>query len=65
MIRCVLGLAMLVLVTACGVKGDLERPQPLWNREEAIRRQCREQIERNQPVDARCSQYQTGVPAPQ
>lgn len=65
MIRCALGLAMLTLVSACGIKGDLERPEPQWNREAAIRRECQRQIENNEQVDARCSQYQTGVPTPQ
>lgn len=61
MSRVVLGLVALTLLSACGVKGGLDRPDPLWNREEAIRRECAEQAARNQPQDARCAQYQTGV----
>lgn len=65
MIRCLLGLAMLTLVSACGIKGDLDRPDPLWSSDDAIRRECERQMQNNEPVDARCGQYQTGVPAPQ
>lgn len=59
--RVLLGLAALTMLSACGIKGDLERPDPLWNSEEAIRRECQEQAERNQPQDPRCAQYQTGA----
>lgn len=61
MSRMVLGFVALTLLSACGIKGDLERPDPLWNSEEAIRRECAEQAERNERQDARCAQYQTGV----
>ena len=57
----VLALAALTLVSACGVKGDLERPDPLWNSEAAIRRECERKIANNEPLDARCAQYQTGA----
>jgi len=61
MSRIILGLVALTLLSACGIKGDLDRPDPLWNREEAIRRECAEQAARNQPQDARCAALQTGV----
>jgi hypothetical protein len=61
MSRIVLGLVALGLLSACGIKGDLERPDPLWNREDAIRRECAAAAERNEPQDPRCAQYQTGV----
>jgi len=61
MSRIVLALTALTLLSACGIKGDLERPEPLWNREEAIRRECAEQARRNQPQDARCAAQQTGA----
>jgi hypothetical protein len=61
MSRLMLGLAALTLLSACGVKGGLDRPDPLWNSEEAIRAECAEQIENNETPDARCAQYQTGV----
>jgi hypothetical protein len=61
MSRTVLGLAALVLLSACGIKGDLERPDPLWNSEDAIRRECLRQLENNEPQDARCAEYQTGA----
>jgi predicted small lipoprotein YifL len=56
-----LGLIALALVSACGVKGDLERPDPLWNSEDAIRRECQRQAENNEPQDPRCAQYQSGA----
>jgi hypothetical protein len=61
MSRLLLGLAALTLISACGVKSDLDRPDPLWNSEEAIRRECQRQLENNEPQDARCAQYQTGA----
>ncbi|MBL8544674.1 MAG: lipoprotein [Hyphomonadaceae bacterium] len=61
MSRFVLALAALTLVSACGIKGDLERPDPLWNSEAAIRRECQRQLENNEPQDARCARYQTGA----
>jgi predicted small lipoprotein YifL len=65
MTRLVLGLAALMLASACGIKGDLERPDPLWNSDEAIRRECARQIENNEAPDPRCAQYQSGAPAQQ
>ncbi len=65
MSRALLALAALTLAPACGIKGYLDRPDPLWNSEEAIRRECERQLENNEPQDARCAQYQTGAqPAP-
>ncbi|MEZ5960422.1 MAG: lipoprotein [Hyphomonadaceae bacterium] len=61
MSRVVLGLVALTLLSACGIKGDLARPDPLWNHEEAIRRECAEQAARNQPEDPRCAALRTGV----
>lgn len=61
MSRLMLALAALTMVSACGIRGDLARPDPLWNSEEAIRRECQRQIENNQPLDPRCQQYQSGV----
>lgn len=61
MSRVVLGLVALTLLSACGIKGGLERPDPLWNSEDAIRRECQRQIENNEEPDARCTRYQTGV----
>jgi predicted small lipoprotein YifL len=61
MSRVILSLAVLTLLSACGIKGDLERPDPLWNSEDAIRRECERQAENNEPLDSRCAQYQTGV----
>ncbi|MGE0741236.1 MAG: lipoprotein [Hyphomonadaceae bacterium] len=63
--RLMLGLALATLLSACGIKGDLERPDPLWNREDAIRAECERAIERNEPQDPRCAQYRTGAQPPQ
>lgn len=64
MSRVVLGLLALSLLGACGIKGDLERPGPMWNSEEAIRRECQRQIDNNEDLDPRCAQYQTGAQTP-
>jgi predicted small lipoprotein YifL len=71
MMRLAVGLAALVLVSACGIKGDLERPDPMWNAPAAIRHDCRRQREYNethpghqQPLDPRCTQNDGAQPAP-
>jgi hypothetical protein len=56
-----LALAAATLTSACGIQGDLARPDPMWDREEAIRRECQRQAENNEPQDARCAQHQSGV----
>lgn len=61
MSRAMLALVALTLVSACGIKGDLDRPDPLWNSDDAIRRECQQQVENNERPDARCAQYQTGA----
>lgn len=58
----VLGLVALSLLSGCGIKGNLDRPDPLWNSEEAIRADCEEDIANNREPDARCERYQTAVP---
>ena len=69
--RFVLCLAALTLLTACGVKGDLERPNPMWNAPAAIRHDCRRQREYNEthpghqvPLDRRCTPEDGQPPAP-
>ncbi len=61
MTRQTLALAALTLLSACGIQGDLERPDPLWNREEALRRECARQAAENRPQDPRCAELQTGA----
>lgn len=56
-----LALASATFASACGIQGDLARPDPLWNREEAIRRECQRQAENNEPQDPRCAEYQSGA----
>ncbi len=62
MSRMVLGLIGLTLLAACGIKGDLDRPDPMWNSEDAIRRECERQMENNEDLDPRCARYETGRP---
>jgi predicted small lipoprotein YifL len=59
--KILLGFAALAMLSACGVKGDLERPDPLWGSADAIRRECQRQAENNEPQDPRCQQYQSGA----
>lgn len=61
MSRVILGLLALTMLSACGVKGDLARPDPMWNSDDAIRRECQRQVENNEEPDARCAQYQTSA----
>lgn len=61
MSRILLAMTALTLLSACGIRGDLERPDPMWNREEALRRECQRQAENNEPQDSRCAQYETGA----
>jgi predicted small lipoprotein YifL len=75
MIRLFVGLAALALVTGCGIKGDLTRPDPMWNAPGAIRGECRREAAHNardpqHPVriDRRCQpaadQTQTQTQSP-
>jgi predicted small lipoprotein YifL len=61
MSRVILGFLALTMLSACGVKGDLARPDPMWNSDDAIRRECQRQVENNEEPDARCAQYQTSA----
>ena len=61
MSRVIMGLLALTMLSACGVKGDLARPDPMWNSDDAIRRECQRQVENNEEPDARCAQYQTSA----
>jgi predicted small lipoprotein YifL len=64
MSRLLLALAALTVLSACGIKGDLDRPDPMWNSADAIRRECERQRDNNEEQDARCAQYQTGATTP-
>jgi hypothetical protein len=77
MSRLVLGFAALALVSACGIKSGLERPNPMWNAESAIEHECRRERAYNadhpahpHPLDSRCGQspanaQEAGPPPPQ
>jgi hypothetical protein len=56
MSRLLLGFAALTLLTACGVQGQLERPDPLWNKERAIEVECRRERTHREHLDDRCRQ---------
>ena len=63
MIRLFLGFAALALVSACGIKNGLERPDPLWNGQSAIEHECARERAYNadhpahpQALDRRCGQ---------
>lgn len=67
MMRLVVGAPMaflaLTLLAGCGIKGGLERPDPMWNSDEAIARECaRAEAERARnpraPIDPRCEARQ-------
>ena len=55
MSRLFLGFAALTLLAACGVQGDLERPDPMWNSQRAIQVECRREREHNEHLDRRCT----------
>ncbi|MBL8530783.1 MAG: hypothetical protein JNK94_03520 [Hyphomonadaceae bacterium] len=59
MTRLVLAALALTLVSACGVSGGLARPDPLWNRDETIARECARQRQAREELDPRCSEQQT------
>lgn len=54
MTRLFLAALALSLVSACGVPGGLARPDPLWNAEEAIARECARQQQAGEELDPRC-----------
>ena len=63
MSRLFLGFAALALVSACGIKNGLERPDPLWNAQSAIEHECARERAYNtdhpahpQSLDRRCGQ---------
>jgi len=63
MMRLVVSALALSLLAGCGVKGGLERPDPMWNSDEAIARDCARQREAREQnpravVDRRCEQGQ-------
>jgi uncharacterized lipoprotein len=63
MMRLVVCALALTLLAGCGIRSGLERPDPLWNSEEAIARECaRAEAERaSNPrarIDPRCEARQ-------
>jgi len=61
MIRLVLVIAALGVLSGCGVRGGLQRADPLWNADEAIARECARQRAAGEELDPRCPENQ---PAP-
>lgn len=62
MTRLLLGFVTLALLAACGIQGDLERPDPMWNREHAIVSECRRERMHHEKLDSRCRQSTTVQP---
>jgi hypothetical protein len=62
MTRLLLGFAALTLLSACGVQGDLERPDPLWNSAHAIQSECRRERMHHETLDRRCRQTMQVTP---
>jgi hypothetical protein len=56
MIRIVLSLAAMTVLAGCGIPGGLERPDPIWNSEEAIAHECTRELGRGETRDARCAE---------
>jgi len=74
MSRLFLSFAALALVSACGIKSGLERPDPLWNTQSAIEHDCARERAYNadhpahpHSLDRRCGQSPNDAqpPAPQ
>jgi hypothetical protein len=71
MSRLFFGLAALTLLSACGIKSGLERPDPMWNAQSAIEHECARERAYNaehtaypRPLDRRCGQSQSDWQAP-
>jgi predicted small lipoprotein YifL len=50
--RLALALIGLALLSGCGIKGGLERPEPMWNRDGAVAREQQE-LDRQRDIEAR------------
>jgi|GEM_PF-2398737 len=55
MSRLLASVAALTLLTACGIQGNLERPNPLWGGQQAIDVECRREREHHERLDRRCN----------
>ena len=64
--RMALALIGLALLSGCGIKGGLERPDPMWNREEALAREQERQQQEAERAARRAGQTTapTAAPAP-
>ena len=71
MSRLFLGFAALALLSACGIKSGLERPDPLWNTQSAIEHDCARERAYNvdhpahpHTLDRRCGQSPSDAQSP-
>jgi predicted small lipoprotein YifL len=67
MTRLVLAALALTILAGCGIKGGLDRPDPMWNRDDAIAEECRRQAEEG-PIasrDPRCAEHEARQQQPQ
>lgn len=62
MSRVLIALAALGALSGCGIPGGLERPDPMWNEQEAIERECTRPLRRGEERDPRCAQRETLPP---
>lgn len=62
MTRLVLSLSALALLAACGTPGGLERPDPIWGAEQAIRHECTRELRRGETRDPRCAEIERQAP---
>lgn len=54
--RVMLAVIGLALLSGCGIKGGLERPDPMWNREEALAREREQQRQEDELAARRAGQ---------
>lgn len=64
MSRLIVSLSALALLAGCGIPGNLERPDPLWNSDEAIARECERAAQNGEALHERCTEREQ-APAPQ
>jgi len=65
MSRLVFSLSALGLLAGCGIPGGLDRPDPMWDSEEAINYECTRELRRGEQRDPRCAERGQQAPQPQ
>ncbi|MCR6645936.1 MAG: hypothetical protein NVV62_16145 [Terricaulis sp.] len=62
MSRLIMSLSALALLAGCGIPGGLERPDPLWNSDEAIARECERAAQNGEALHERCTEQEPQPP---